>query len=206
MALLAALLLPACTLDALTPENTPPEIYRLSPSQGFADDLPRIAWTLLVDRPAAASGLDTDQIAVRPSEVELRYYADAVWADAVPRMMQALLVTAFDNSGSLPAVGTSSIGLNPGFSLSTDIRDLSAIYSSGSPTPMAHVAISATLLRQPSQEIMDSRLFEHAVRPASEDVRDIVRALNEANERVLREIVAWSLGLAEEAGGGAPSS
>jgi ABC-type uncharacterized transport system auxiliary subunit len=47
--------------------------------QGFGQG--KLPWTLLVDDPSAASGLDTDRIAVRETPLRLGYYAGARWAE-----------------------------------------------------------------------------------------------------------------------------
>jgi cholesterol transport system auxiliary component len=79
--------------------------------QGFGQG--KLPWTLLVDDPSAASGLDTDRIAVRETPLRLGYYAGARWAEPAPRMVRDVIISAFENAGRLKGVGQSSVNLNP---------------------------------------------------------------------------------------------
>ena len=77
---------------------------------------------ILVPQPTALSSLDSDQVIVRVSPSEIQYLAKSQWGDRLPRMVQAKLVEAFENSGRLGGVGTPGQGLAIDYQVVTDIR------------------------------------------------------------------------------------
>ena len=60
---------------------------------------------LVVDIPIASESLDTDRIALIRDRTKFDYYANSLWTDRVPLLVQTLLVEAFENDGSIAQVG-----------------------------------------------------------------------------------------------------
>ena len=82
-------------------EPSVPQVYRLTPE---ADDPPRrpiLHRRLVVDIPIASESLDTDRIALIRDRTRFDYYANSLWTDRVPLLVQTLLVEAFENDGSI---------------------------------------------------------------------------------------------------------
>jgi len=170
----------------------PGHLYRLSAESAYPATLPRVTAQLLVDLPQAPAGIDTTRIALSRSPLSLDYYADSEWTDAVPALVQTLLLASFENSGAITAIDRESIGLRADFVLKTEIRDFEAVGEAGGP-PKVWVAIIARLVAMPQREIIAQASFERHVPAAAIDVPAVVAAFNAAADAVTRDIVVWTV-------------
>src|ERR1700733_4710411 len=110
LAAAATLALAGCG-SLLGPSNPPAQIYRLQPDfPPSGAEGPPDSWQLAVSAPDVSRTLETDRIALLRG-ARMDYYADAQWNDSVPRLVQQLLVEAFEKSGRIPAVARESGGL-----------------------------------------------------------------------------------------------
>jgi cholesterol transport system auxiliary component len=188
---LLILLLGGC--NPLLPGQGPlPSLYALSPKITFPEDLPRVAWQLVVEEPVASGGLDTQQIALARHPLELEYFAGARWAERAPRMVQTLLVESFENSQRIIAVGRSALTLRSDYELKSELRDFQAEYFAGAAS-VVRIKLSAKLVRHPRREIVASRIFEATIPIQGTDMLSIVQAFDEALGKVLKRIVEWTL-------------
>src|SRR5207244_2809685 len=130
------------------------QIYRTNPSFAFAAGLPRVTAQLVVALPTAPAGLDTDRIALSRAAVSLDYFADAIWPDRVPFLVQTALVEGFEKSAAIPAVGPESLGLRADFILDVAIGDFEAIYDSPDGSPRIVIRFNAKLVRIPERLII----------------------------------------------------
>jgi len=179
--------------NGLIPQAPPSNLYTLSPKTTFQAEMPRVDWQLVVEEPFAAGGLDTHRIAIMTNPYEIKYYADARWAERAPRMVQTLLVESFENTGRIVAVGRQSIGLRSDFNIKSELREFQAELSKGEIVPDIRVAINAKLIAQPNQQIVASASFERREKAAGPDMLSVVAAFDAALGYVMREIVQWTL-------------
>ena len=127
------------------PSDPPLQIYRLAPEFPAAAGGAPVTWQLSVGRPTTAQTLDSERVAlVRGATMD--YYADAQSDDTVPRLVQSLLVEAFERSGRIAAVAPESEGLRTDFMLVTELRDFEAQYGDANGAPIVTVDIAAKLL------------------------------------------------------------
>ncbi|HAJ45956.1 MAG TPA: hypothetical protein DCL54_05180, partial [Alphaproteobacteria bacterium] len=103
-----------------------PDLYVLSPKSTFPEDLPSVNWQLVVEEPSAARGLDTDRIAIAPTDLEVKYFPEARWADRAPRMVQSLIIQSFENSKRIVSVVRQQLGLRSDFVLKSELREFQA--------------------------------------------------------------------------------
>ncbi len=165
-------------------------IFTLTPKSTFQPGLPRVDWQLVIEEPLASGGLEGARIAVRPSDLEMKYFADTRWTERAPKMIQTLLVESFENSGTIVAVGRQAIGLRADYSLKTELREFQVeSYRNG----QVRVRINAKLIRQSRQAIMNSASFEAVASPTGPGIKQTVRAFDAALGVVLRDIVEWTI-------------
>lgn len=195
--LLAAAVLPGCALS-LPGSGPAPDLFDLSPKSTFEDGLPTVSWQLVVEEPTAASSLNTDRIAIRPSPLEMRYYGAARWTDRAPVLVQTLLVESFENSGHIVAVGRRAVGLTGDYTLKSELREFQAERFEGDTKVSVRVRINFKLVRVLSGVIVASKSFERMAEAASDQPRDVVLAFDEALGGVLKRAVGWSLITAEQ--------
>jgi len=196
---LLGLALAACS-SLLT--ETPRKLYRLSPQPAPAAALPRVAAQVLVEPPAAPAAFDTNRIALSRSPVTLDYFYDAEWTDSAPKLVQAALLEAFENSRAITAVDRDSLTLRADFVLRSELRHFEAVYDSAagatpaqlaasSAPPQVWVALNVRLVDVAERTIVAQRTFEHRAAAAANDLPSIVRAFDEALGATDREIVVW---------------
>ncbi|WP_425403254.1 ABC-type transport auxiliary lipoprotein family protein [Hwanghaeella sp.] len=190
----AAVLLTGCALK-LPGSGTPPRIFVLSPKSTFDEDLPVVNWQLLIDSPIAAAGLNSSRIALRQSQIELQYFANAAWTDAAPKMVQRLLIESFENSQKIVSVGRQAVGLRADFILATELREFQAEYegkAEGTP-PDVRTRINAKLVQMPSRTIVASVTYDYLIPAEGPELVSIVKAFDLALGKSLKRIVSWAI-------------
>ena len=190
--LVMAALLSACGFD-LPGSGPAPDIYDLSPKNTFDEDLPQVNAQLIVEEPSSARGIDTDRITLRPSMIEIKYFAGARWVDRAPRMVQILLVESFENTGKIVAVGRQSIGLRPDFSIKSDLREFQAEYFETDGQPRIHVRLNMQLVKMPEARIIAARTFDQIEPAPGKDITAIVHGFDETLGKVMRRSVEWTM-------------
>ncbi len=190
-ALSATALLSACGLD-LPGQGPPPRLFRLSPKSTFAQELPRVDWQLVIEKPLAPTSLNTTRIPLQRLAVELEYYARANWTDLAPAMVHTLVVESFENSAKIVAVGRESLGLRADFVLKLELREFQAEYTDLG-QPVAHVRINAKLVKMPQRAIVGSERFDATVPAASDTMDAIIAAFDDALGTALKRLVGWTL-------------
>ena len=115
---LSGILLGGCLGSGVSPVAT----YDLVAPKVMTLTAPRAAkFQLVINEPAAVRSLENDRIMVRDG-ARVAYYKGAAWTDRLPRLMQARMVEAFQNTGLVSAVGSRSDRLDADFELSTQVQ------------------------------------------------------------------------------------
>jgi len=185
-----ALALAGCDVK-LPGEGPPPRLFTLNPKTTFDTDLPTVNWQLIIEMPTAPASLDTVRIAVQRSPLNLDYYAAAAWTDRVPSMIQTLLISSFENTGKIVAVGRESVGLRADFLLKTEIRNFEVEYEPEGPSPRVHIV--AKLIKMPEREIIADRTCDYKQPAGGDQLEQIVETYNDVLGRCMRRIVEWTL-------------
>ena len=173
--------------------NTPVNLYTLTPKTTFPAGLPAVKWQMVVETPASAASLDTARIALQRTPLSFEYYADAAWTDNAPAMVQTLLIESFEATKRISGVGREAIGLRPDYILMTDLREFEAVYDGDNPVPTIWIRMNAKLVKLPERRIVASQTFGEKMPAAGSKLTDIVAAFDDALDRVLREVVLFTL-------------
>jgi cholesterol transport system auxiliary component len=187
----------SCTIPlagcSVLPSPPVSQIYRLTP---VAEDPPRrriLHRRLVVDIPTASESLDTDRIALIRDRTRFDYFANSLWTDRVPVLVQALLVEAFENDGSIAQVGRDAQTLTPDYLLQTEIRRFEAVYArSGDQLPMAVAALDLSLVKMPDHRMLGRTLITESAPASLNGVDGVVEAFDVAVGKVLLRCVAWT--------------
>jgi cholesterol transport system auxiliary component len=145
---------------------------------------------ILIPEPTALKALDSEQVVIRISGVEIQYLSKARWSDRLPKMVQAKLVEAFENTGRLGGVGKPGEGLAIDFQIVTDIR---AFQVETNGATQASIEISAKLLNDRNGTVRSQKVFSASVPVSGAGNRAYIAALDAAFAQVTSEIVAWTL-------------
>lgn len=186
----SALVLSGAMLGGCLGSNaTPAATYDLAAPKVMTLTAPRPAkFQLVVNEPVAIRSLDNDRILVK-SGARVAYYKDAAWADHLPRLMQARMVEAFQNAGLVSAVGSRADRLDADYELTTQVQAFQVNVDGAS--AQAQASLFVKVVDGDNGRMVASRSFDSQVGTSSKDVGEMVTSLNQAFDKVLREIVPW---------------
>jgi cholesterol transport system auxiliary component len=177
--------------------GTPPpsQIYVLRPAPPPLQPGSKVPWALAVMKPNALEALDTERIALARNDTQLDYYANAVWPDRLPNIVQTALVAGFEASGRIDSVARDEDALRADYDLSTEIRDFEARYTTPDGAPTVAVTIIGHMAGAHSREIV-ANLTANFTQPASANSVDaVVQAFDVALTSATAQIVSWALTL-----------
>jgi cholesterol transport system auxiliary component len=187
----SSLALSACS-DLIGPPAASP-LYMLRPRMPAAGTGRGVNWQISIQLPEAPQSLDTDRIAiVQPGDI-MDYYANAVWQDRLPFLVQQALVEAFEANNRITAVGRDTDILRSDYLLQTDIRDFQARYDVADTPPTAEVRIAAKLIAAHGRTITQITTVHKEVPTQQNSVPAATQAMNEALSQALADIVSWTL-------------
>lgn len=193
----ALALLTGCTgLDTLRQASKPNDLYLLTPKSTFSASLPRVQKQIVVQEPTATAAVNTDQIAVQPTPLQVQYLPRARWADRAPVIVQSLLIESFENSGKVAAVGRSTVGLRADYVIAPDLREFQGhviAETDNSKTVQIKVRINIKIVDEYDDKIIASASFEENVVAATDATPDLVVAYDEALGDTMRDAVEWSI-------------
>lgn len=190
MIIAAAATLAAGCFGGLKDQVPQPLIYRVDvPKLASGDPL---AADLLIVVPETAPGLDGYGIAGRWPGKRLDYIAGARWAEELPALVQSGLIEAFQDSGRLRSVQGDLGRFRATHTLVIEVRRFEADYTGGG-SPIAQVALAATLGRQSDRRVLAA--FTAAAAESATENRQaaVVAALEAAFNRAAVEVADKSL-------------
>ncbi|MBO9435043.1 membrane integrity-associated transporter subunit PqiC [Ruegeria sp. R13_0] len=194
---LSLALLGACTgLDTLRQASKPNNLYLLTPKSTFSSSLPRVQKQIVVQEPTATAAVNTDQIAIQPTPLQVQYLPQARWVDRAPLIVQALMVESFENSGKVAAVGRSTVGLRADYVIQPDLREFQGLVVSeteDSTSIRVEVRMNIKIIDEFEDKIIASSSFREYVVSASDQTPDLVEAFDIALGKTMRDAVEWSV-------------
>ncbi len=194
---LAAVALGGCTgLGTLKQASKPNDLYQLTPKSTFSASLPRIQQQIVVEEPTATAAVNTDQIAIQPTALQVQYLPRARWVDRAPLFVQSLLVESYENTNKVAAVGRSTVGLRADYIVVPDLREFQGHVvgeTQNSKTVQIKVRLNIKIIDSFEDKIIASNSFEENVVSTSDQTPDLVMAFDEALGDTMRDSVEWSI-------------
>jgi phospholipid/cholesterol/gamma-HCH transport system substrate-binding protein len=168
----------------------PPKItydLRALPNQGPAGKT--ISVQLAIPEPTAVAMLETQRFLFSPAQ-EHPGFAEALWADALPKLVQARLIESFENYDMAHAPSRVADPGQTDFQLLIDVRRFRIAVDS---TPTAEIGLSARIVDK-SGKVIAARLFESNQKFDKVEPPAAVAAFDEAFGRIAREMITWTVG------------
>lgn len=109
------------------------------------------------------------------------------WSDRLPRLVQAKLIQAFENSSRAGVVSRPGDGVTPENQLTTEIRTFLLDARTGE----AVVEISAKLVDLKSGRIIRARVFSARTPVTSANIAEVAPALDRSASAVFVDIIRW---------------
>jgi len=156
--------------EATTPANTQP------------------AGSVLLQRPKAGPGLDSDRIVLLRSDSRFDFYAASRWAAPAPDMLASFIVDGLRASGSFSAVFDDTAPYAPRYNLRCALRRFESDYTKGGRAPTVFVAFDCTLGRHRDRELLSSFTAQGSAVAAADRLTDVVAAFETAATAAVGEL------------------
>jgi phospholipid/cholesterol/gamma-HCH transport system substrate-binding protein len=177
-------------LEKMTGGGAPAQkiTYDLRAPQDIAPAAKTIKGQLAIPEPTAVAMLETQHMLFSPSK-DYPEFVDFLWADSIPKLLQARLIDGFENYDIAHApLRAADVGQTD-FQLLIDVRRFRIATDSA---PTADIALSARLLDK-SGKVIASRLFEDSQKLDQIEPAAAVAAFNEAFGRIGKEMIGWTV-------------
>ena len=143
---------------------------------------------LVVPEPTAVAMLETQRFLFSPAN-EAPEFANVMWADSIPKLLQARLLESFENYDIAHAPLRSMDGVQADYQLLIDVRRFQITTD---PEPVADIGLSARILDKDGK-VVASRLFQETEKFDKIEPPAAATAFNDAFVRIIRGMVAWTV-------------
>jgi phospholipid/cholesterol/gamma-HCH transport system substrate-binding protein len=177
-------------IEKMTGSGTPAQkvTYDLRAPQNLGTVSKTIKGQLAIPEPTAVAMLETQRFLFSPAG-DYPGFADVLWADAIPKLLQARLIESFENYDIAHAPLRVADTGQSDFQLLIDVRRFRIATDSA---PAAEIGLSARIVDK-SGKIVASRLFEDAEKFGKVEPAAAVAAFNEAFGRIAKDMIAWTV-------------
>jgi len=177
-------------LSILPNPDPAPTLYRLGSNFTIAEQS-QSAELVRVDRPAASQVFSTNDIVVAKSGQKLSVVAEANWAESMPTLIQSTMIDALTSSPKFIGLASTS-GANTETRLNLSIQNFEANFDNGQrDAPLAVVSYRVTYTNVRDRKLLGTHVVSQSRRADSINVSSIVRAIEDANQAAMVDIVQW---------------
>jgi phospholipid/cholesterol/gamma-HCH transport system substrate-binding protein len=177
-------------LEKMTGGGAPAQkiTYDLSAPQDLGPASKTIKGQLAIPEPTAVAMLETQRMLFSPAR-DIPGFAEFLWADAIPKLLQARLIEGFENYDIARApLRVADIGQTDS-QLLIDVRRFRIAVDS---EPKAEIGLSARIVDK-NGKVIASRLFEDSQKVDTVEPPAAVAAFNDAFGRIARDMIAWTV-------------
>jgi phospholipid/cholesterol/gamma-HCH transport system substrate-binding protein len=162
--------------------------YDLRPPKDFGPPGKTLSEPLAIPEPTAVAMLQTQRMLFSPVK-DYPGFAEFLWADSIPKLLQARLIDSFENYDMAHApLRATDIG-QADYQLLIDIRRF-RIDTEGD--PVVDIALSARIVDK-NGKVVASRLVEAREKLDKIEPAAAVDAFNAAFARIAKELVGWTI-------------
>jgi phospholipid/cholesterol/gamma-HCH transport system substrate-binding protein len=177
-------------LEKMTGGGTPAQktTYDLRAPQNVESPSKTIKGQLVIPEPTAVAMLQTQRMLFSKPE-NYPGFADFLWADSIPKLVQTRLIESFENYDIAHApLRAADIGQTD-FQLLIDVRRFRIATDS---EPAAEIGLSARIVDK-NGKIIASRLFEDSQKFDKVEPPAAIAAFDDAFGRIAKEMIAWTV-------------
>jgi phospholipid/cholesterol/gamma-HCH transport system substrate-binding protein len=162
--------------------------YDLRAAQNPGPPGKTIKGQLAIPEPTAVAMLETQRMLFSPAK-DVPGFADFLWADAIPKLLQARLIEGFENYDIAHApLRNADVG-QADFQLLIDVRRFRVAVDS---EPAAEIGLSARIVDK-SGKVIASRLFEDSQKLDKVEPTAAVAAFDAAFGRIAKDMIGWTV-------------
>jgi phospholipid/cholesterol/gamma-HCH transport system substrate-binding protein len=177
-------------IEKMTGGGTPAQktTYDLRAPQNPGPASKIIKGQLAIPEPSAVAMLETQRFLFSPAK-DYPGFADVLWADSIPKLLQARLIEGFENYDIAHApLHTADIG-QADFQLLIDVRRFRIATDTG---PTAEIGLSARIVDK-NGKVIASRLFEDAEKFDKIEPPAAAAAFSSAFGRMAKDMIGWTV-------------
>jgi phospholipid/cholesterol/gamma-HCH transport system substrate-binding protein len=177
-------------LEKLTGGGTPAQkiTYDLRAPQILGPAGKTLTGQLAIPEPTAVAMLATQRMLFSPAK-DYPGFADFLWADSIPKLLQARLIEGFENYDIAHApLHASDIG-QADYQLLIDVRRFRIAVDAG---PAAEIGLSVRIVDK-GGKVIASRLFEGSQKFDKLEPAAAVTAFGDAFGGIAKEMIAWTV-------------
>jgi cholesterol transport system auxiliary component len=187
LALSLPLMLSACG-SLLDSKLAAPQTFVLRLPPNASPAAQPAAGSVLVQRPEAGPGLESNRIALLRSERRFDFYAASLWAAPAPDVIESVVVDALRGTGTFSAVLDDVSPYAPQYDLRITLRRFEADYTQGEAAPTVYVALDCTLGRHRDRALLASFTAQGAARAGEDRLTSVVAAFEAATSAAMAEL------------------
>ena len=143
---------------------------------------------LVIPEPTAVAMLETQRFLFSPAG-DHPEFAEAMWADAIPKLLQTRLIEGFENYDLAHAPLRSTDSGQADYQMLIDVRRFRIAVDS---EPLAEIGLSVKVLDK-NGAVVASHLFQEGEKLAKLDPPAAVAAFNAAFGRMARDMIIWTV-------------
>lgn len=177
-------------LEKMTGGGTPAQkiTYDLRAPPNLGPVTKTIKGQLAIPEPTAVAMLQTQRMLLSPT-TDYPTFADFVWADSIPKLLQAKMVESFENYDIAHApLRTPDIG-QADFQLLIDVRHFRIAADA---EPAAEIGLSGRIVDK-NGKVVASRLFEESHKFSGLEPAAAVAAFDNAFGRIAKDMITWTV-------------
>ena len=177
-------------LEKMTGGGAPTQkiTYDLRAAQNLGPPSKTTKGQLAIPEPTAVAMLETQRMLFSPAK-DVPGFADFLWADAIPKLLQARLIEGFENYDIAHApLRNADVG-QADFQLLIDVRRFRVAVDS---EPTAEIGLSARIIDK-NGKVIASRLFEDRQKFDKLEPTAAVAAFDDAFGRIAKDMIAWTV-------------
>lgn len=148
--------------------------------------------SLVLMRPVAAAGLDSERIAVIFADGRMDAYQDANWAAQLPQLLQDQVLEGLRRSATLSNVFPNSAPFVSDWQLRLDVTHFEAVYKSAGAAPLVRVSWVATLGRRSDRAVTATLVVDQQLQADANQLASVLRAFNGATANALMQLDDWT--------------
>jgi cholesterol transport system auxiliary component len=143
---------------------------------------------LLVQRPEAGPGLDSNGIVLLRGDRRFDFYAASRWAAPAPDLIESVVVEGLRRTGAFQAVFDDGAPFAPTYNLRLTLRRFEADYTTSSGAPTVFVVIDCTVGRHRDRELLASFTATGSAAASEDRLGAVVAAFEAATATAVAEI------------------
>ncbi len=141
-----------------------------------------------IPEPSAVAMLETQRFLFSPAQ-DYPGFAEAIWADSLPKLLQARLIESFENYDLAHAPLRMADDGQTEFQLLIDVRRFRVAVDA---KPTAEIALSARIVDK-NGKVVTARLFEEREKFDQLAPSEAVAAFSEVFGRIAKSMIAWTV-------------